>query len=65
VSTARLGGVKPTGDQTGLGSGGRAYGDRELNHWYLGSGGGSGGNAKDMTTNPKGEILSLHLFTLT
>ncbi|WAR04480.1 MEG11-like protein [Mya arenaria] len=46
------GGVKTVGDRTGLGAGGRMYGDPELNHLYMGSGGGSGGNAKDLTTNP-------------
>ncbi|XP_052803725.1 uncharacterized protein LOC128233895 isoform X2 [Mya arenaria] len=48
------GGVKTVGDRTGLGAGGRMYGDPELNHLYMGSGGGSGGNAKDLTTNPNG-----------
>ena len=38
----------------GVGADGRPYGDADLNTLYLGSGGGSGGNAKDLTTNPKG-----------
>ena len=41
-------------DKSGLGSGGMAYGDTELSTMYLGSGGGSGGNAKDLKTNPTG-----------
>lgn len=50
----RSNGVKVVGDRTGLGSGGRVYGDSDLSTMYLGSGGGSGGNAKDLTTNPPG-----------
>ncbi|XP_060598946.1 uncharacterized protein LOC132752620 [Ruditapes philippinarum] len=49
-----LNGIKVVGDRIGLGSGGRVYGDADLNTLYMGSGGGSGGNAKDLTTNPIG-----------
>jgi hypothetical protein len=51
----RLNGIKVVGDRIGLGSGGRVYGDADLNTLYMGSGGGSGGNAKDLTTNPIGK----------
>ena len=42
------------------------YGDDDLTTLYLGSGGGSGGNALDLKTNPKGTtvimLLLLYLF---
>ncbi|KAL3836098.1 hypothetical protein ACJMK2_021551, partial [Sinanodonta woodiana] len=47
-------GVATFGDRSGLGSGGRVYGDQTLSVLYMGSGGGSGGNAKDLSSNPKG-----------
>ncbi|KAL4228624.1 Multiple epidermal growth factor-like domains protein 10 [Mactra antiquata] len=52
--TAGTSGIKVVGDRTGLGSGGQVYGDDDINTLYMGSGGGSGGNAVDLTTNPKG-----------
>ena len=39
-----------------MGLGGLVYGDDDLSTLYLGSGGGSGGNALDLTTSPKGNI---------
>ena len=33
------------------------YGDDDLSTLYLGSGGGSGGNAVDLSTNPKGNCV--------
>ncbi|KAH3704407.1 hypothetical protein DPMN_079463, partial [Dreissena polymorpha] len=47
-------GVKAAGDRTGLGAGGVMYGDPDVSRWYMGSGGGSGGNAKDLSVNPVG-----------
>ena len=40
-----------------MGLGGLVYGDDDLSTLYLGSGGGSGGNALDLTASPKGKIL--------
>lgn len=53
----RASGVTVAGDRSGLGSGGGVYGDEDLNFLFLGSGGGSGGNAKDLTINPVGTVL--------
>ncbi|XP_055995838.1 uncharacterized protein LOC125646492 [Ostrea edulis] len=39
---------------SGLGEGGERYGDGTMTKLYMGSGGGSGGCAKDMTVNPPG-----------
>ena len=37
-----------------MGFPGQKYGDLDMSTLYLGSGGGSGGNALDLSTNPKG-----------
>ncbi|XP_025084459.1 uncharacterized protein LOC112558294 isoform X1 [Pomacea canaliculata] len=39
---------------SGTGQGGLVYGSQNLEHLYMGSGGGSGGNAADLSTNPWG-----------
>ena len=41
--------------KTGGGEGGAAYGTPEMHYMYLGSGGGSGGNAIDLTQTPLGK----------
>jgi len=43
--------------EDGDGVGGNQYGDTDLNFLYLGSGGGSGGNARDLTSNPIGTYI--------
>lgn len=45
------------GYMSGTGQGGLMYGSQNLEHLYMGSGGGSGGNAADLSTNPWGNIL--------
>ncbi|XP_062611743.1 uncharacterized protein LOC134273566, partial [Saccostrea cucullata] len=46
--------AKLGGDVSGLGEGGQVYGDGTMTKLYMGSGGGSGGCAKDVTVNPPG-----------
>ncbi|KAK7495683.1 hypothetical protein BaRGS_00013130, partial [Batillaria attramentaria] len=48
------GGVAQKNSATGKGQGGAIYGSPQLDQMYLGSGGGSGGNAADLSSNPKG-----------
>ncbi|KAL3836103.1 hypothetical protein ACJMK2_021556 [Sinanodonta woodiana] len=47
-------GVKTYINQSDSGYGGRVYGDSTLTILYMGSGGGSGGNAMDLKSNPIG-----------
>ncbi|XP_061182724.1 uncharacterized protein LOC133191060 isoform X3 [Saccostrea echinata] len=46
--------AKLGGDMSGLGEGGKVYGDGTMTKLYMGSGGGAGGCAKDVTINPPG-----------
>ncbi|KAK3105850.1 hypothetical protein FSP39_007118 [Pinctada imbricata] len=52
--TVGKGPLKLRGDHSGLGTYGKMYGDETLQKLYIGSGGGSGGNAKDLSVNPPG-----------
>ncbi|XP_071103917.1 uncharacterized protein [Haliotis cracherodii] len=52
--TAGMSSVKRSNRGSGWSSGGAVYGDNAVSTVYMGSGGGSGGNAKDLSHTPPG-----------